>query len=182
MAYNDDNLLRDPLEAGRTLIDWCYKGMEYITTLKNTIEMTEDQVRSLDHWLHAFQSLERQTHSMLDNKSWARNESLDINELWQEGLSIHQSLSQFVQTEWTENRGVGSSQASNVHAEDNNNHPDSSDYAARRVPIGGHTLRHCHMPMMLWNRTSTRKRCDCITTSITKHMWFEDDIQQLFIC
>lgn len=98
MNYYYDNTYYDLVQTYRTMMEWCSKGIDYISFLRMTAEMTEGQKQSLDHWQYAFQQLETKSKSIAGTgNSTYYYYPAAINQLLQEGRLLQDGFTLFIQ-------------------------------------------------------------------------------------
>lgn len=113
-----------------TIMDWCAKGIDYVSYLKTKADLAESQKHSLDYWQDAFRELEMKSKTIVETGNSAYYDPLTVNQLLQEVRLLQEQFNHFIQTQSTEKAAISS--VTNVRSD--------NDSSAKPVPIGGHTL------------------------------------------
>jgi superoxide dismutase len=120
-------MYQDPIQTCNSILDWCSKGIHYISSINRTKRVSDERKQSLDDWEHAFHHLEAQVKQFLGSS----HNPAALNQLLQQSHYLNDEFNRFLQTQ-----PLQGSAENNQHLRNEND----QNRPVTPVPIGGHTL------------------------------------------
>jgi len=137
-SYRDD-----PAQTCRNVMDWCAKGIEYISRLRTSPGMSKELAHGLEQWQQKLRWLQEKAKSLLNAYP---PYPADVQRLVYEGFELNDGFARFMQTygrSASESGGDGAAPAPKDSAAASaapGNAVPAKSAASESVPIGGHVL------------------------------------------
>jgi superoxide dismutase len=138
----------DPIQACNSIIDWCSKGIQYISFINRAKRVSDEREQYLDDWKYAFKQLETQVKQFLGSGHTPFYNPAALNKLLHQGDYLNYEFNRFLQTQPLPFNGPVKNNQQTIEfpvneiteVETNLRNEKDQNSPINPIPIGGHTL------------------------------------------